>query len=93
MVGEGTYHITVPEVDIELDQQSSEGSVKGRLYSCYQYWEKTLNASTFVLRIINEGYILPLTTLPPSYFAKNNASSLRNKEFVERIQRKYSIII
>ena len=49
----------------------------------YSYWEKTLCASSFVLSVIKNGYCLPFITNPPPFFAKNNLSSLRHKQFVE----------
>ena len=33
--------------------------------------------------MVKNGYELPFTTTPPKFWAKNNASSLRNKNFVE----------
>ena len=42
-----------------------------------------MQASSFVQSIIEEGYIIPLGTAPPPFFAKNNQSSMRNKQFVE----------
>ena len=36
-----------------------------------------------MLNVISHGYTLPLNTQPPPFFAKNNSSSLRNRDFVE----------
>ena len=62
---------------------SSAFSVKGRLKEHFDFWKYNLKASTLVLNIIKNGYILPFTELPPPFYAKNNASSLRNKRFVD----------
>lgn len=37
-----------------------------------------------MLDIIKNGYKLPFNNTPPPFYAKNNASSLKNKEFVEQ---------
>ena len=75
----GTYSLTAQTSPTDQDQIS----VKGRLFSCYNFWKNNLNASEFVLSVISRGYILPLQTQPPPFFAKNNVSSLNNREFVE----------
>ena len=33
--------------------------------------------------VLKHGYILPLSSTPPFFYAKNNQSSLRNQDFVE----------
>ena len=50
------------------------------------YWENELKASPFVLNIIKNGYTLPFENgeFPPPFFAKNNASALKHKAFVEK---------
>ena len=58
-------------------------SVKGRLFSSLKFWKDNLKAPKFVLNIISQGYSLPLLTLPPPFFAKNNRSSLDIRKFVE----------
>ena len=76
-IKEGTYPSTAPNVDLH------KPSVKNRLALHYNYWEETLCAPNFVLSIIKNGYILPFVTTPPKFYAKNNQSSLRHKDFVE----------
>ena len=49
----------------------------------YDYWEKTLCAPFFVLSVIKNGYCLPFSSIPPPFFAKNNRSSQRHRDFVE----------
>ena len=43
-----------------------------------------MKPSSFVLGVIEKGYILPFAMEPPGYYAKNNQSSLRNADFVEK---------
>ena len=65
-------------------QRYQEQVVTGRLKEHYEYWENELNASRFVLNVIKHGYSLPLKSELPSFYAKNNASSLKHKGFVEK---------
>ena len=44
--------------------------------------QKDLKASPFILRIIENGYFLPFHSEPHPFYAKNNLSSLKRKEFV-----------
>ena len=67
----------------ELINSNFTPSVKGRLKQHLDFWKFNLKASNFVLNIIENGYILPFMELPPPFHAKNNASSLRNKRFVD----------
>ena len=88
MVAGGTYSTTVQTNDTS-ESDRKEKSVKGRLFSCFDYWEKILNASSFVLKIISQGYLLPLDIQPPPFYAPNNSSSLNNKKFVESEIKEY----
>ena len=58
--------------------------IKGRLKQHLDFWQYNLKASSFVLNIIEHGYILPFLNFPPPFHAKNNASSLRNRKFVDK---------
>ena len=64
-------------------REEQESMVAGRLKNNFNFWKHTLEASPFVLNIIKNGYALPFVTKPPSGFHKNNASSLKNRSFVE----------
>ena len=79
--------MSVAEEDIcrttARDAELSKPSVKNRLALHYQYWERTLCGPFFVLSIIKNGYILPFTSNPPAFYAKNNRSSLLHPDFVE----------
>jgi len=58
-------------------------SVAGKLSKHYEFWESDLAASSFVLSIVKHGYKLPFVSNPPPFYARPNASSLRNKTFVQ----------
>lgn len=45
-------------------------------------------STTFILNTVKHGYKIPLISEPPLYYAKNNKSSLFNKDFVEDSIRK-----
>uniref|UniRef100_A0A7M5XJR3 Reverse transcriptase domain-containing protein n=1 Tax=Clytia hemisphaerica TaxID=252671 RepID=A0A7M5XJR3_9CNID len=47
------------------------------------FWEKDLKASKFALGVVREGYKIPFESNPPPFYAKNNASSLKNDHFVK----------
>ena len=54
----------------------------GSLKKNIAFWQK-INAPSFVLSVIDQGYRLPFVTEPPPFSAKNNKSSLDHPEFVE----------
>ena len=63
-------------------------SVAGRIHDRGQYWEQTLKASKFVLDVIKVGYRLPFERPCPTFFAKNNKSSMTHSDFTtEAIQK------
>ena len=55
----------------------------GKIHQKGQFWARTLKASKFVSAIIENGYSLPFVEECTSFYARNNASSLRNRKFVE----------
>ena len=48
------------------------------------FWKNTLNPSPFVVHILRDGYLLPFTQIPPSFYAENNKSELQYAPFVGR---------
>ena len=69
----------------------SEGDlcdIKFSLKSRISFWENVLDCSQFVLNVIRHGYILPLSSPPPPFLAKNNQSALRHAHFVEEAIQK-----
>eukprot|EP00111_Clytia_hemisphaerica_P013786 TCONS_00040574-protein len=66
----------------EFEQSAESISVAGKIQKFSEFWEKDLKASNFALNIVHEGYKIPFESEPPKFFAKNNASSLKNRTFV-----------
>jgi hypothetical protein len=65
----------------DYEQGSAEPIVKGRLKAAAKFLE-SINASSFVMDVINEGYKIPFIHTPQRGMFKNNQSALTNKEFV-----------
>ncbi len=57
-------------------------SVQGRLRSHNKFWQDTLQASSFALGVVKEGYVLPLKSPPPPYSRPNQQSTRENPVFV-----------
>ena len=68
--------------EFEVGKQN-EPSVVGKIHEKLEFWENQLEASPFVLGIIKNVYRLPFIDCASRFYAKNNASSLKNKKFVE----------
>ena len=66
----------------EYEQGLKDISVAGRLKSHFKFW-KDIDANKTVLDIIYKGYVIPLYSTPPRVCLKNNASALKNPDFVE----------
>ena len=47
------------------------------------FWKEELNATPFILGVVEHGYKIPFITAPPAFYAKNNTSSLDHPVFVE----------
>ena len=62
-------------------KQPSSG-VKGRLKENIVFWEN-IKASSWVLRVIREGYALPFVETPEKCLHKNHRSAVICKDFVE----------
>ena len=65
----------------DYEQGTAEPIVMGRLRNSIDFWRK-INASEFVLEIIQYGYKLPFVETPPRAFFKNNKSALSESRFV-----------
>ena len=59
-------------------------SVKGRLAKHISFWRDTLQASPFILDTIQSGYVMPLQEEPTRFSRPNQASALRNADFVSQ---------
>ena len=55
--------------------------VKGRLKKCLQAWEE-LQAQTFIIDIIQDGYKIPFLSIFPPFKANNNKSAINKRAFV-----------
>ena len=56
-------------------------SVKGRLKRSINFWH-SIDANSYILSVIKNGYRIPFVNDPPKAFIKNNKSALDNVEFV-----------
>ena len=68
----------------ELQEQIftiSSKNVKGRLAENISFW-KEIGANSEILNVLKEGYKIPFLESPSESFSKNNASALKNIEFV-----------
>ncbi len=59
-----------------------EKHMQGRLKQHLSFWEQVLEASSAVLSIIRDRYVLPLLAEPAVYSRPNQQSALENREFV-----------
>ena len=67
------------EIDEDLGRNNN---VKGNLKKNLEFWV-FLGASSFILNVIKFGYRLPFWDVQSAYYSKNNASALKNIDFVE----------
>lgn len=65
-------------------EENEQVSVAGKIQRYAKFWESELEAPTFVLEIVKNGYSLPFSANPPPVYTKNNKSSRREREFVEK---------
>ena len=65
----------------EYEQGQKHIIVRGRLKKNIQFWQY-IGASDFILDVIENGYKIPLFSMPPKYFSHNNRSALSEYEFV-----------
>ena len=85
----------MPEGDEYLDRQFCESrfweveegptqiqDVQGRLKTSFNFWREILKATQPVLDWINEGYKLPLLSVPPPRYQPNQKSAVTDHEFV-----------
>ena len=64
------------------DPGSTPLSVKGRLKSHVQFWER-INTPPFIIECIREGYKIPFYLPPQTAEFKNNSSALKHSDFVQ----------
>ena len=81
----------VPEDDVGQEGSRNYEScsdkhppVRGRLKACVDFWATELLASPFVVDTIQNGYPLPLASIPPMYKGDNHALAVENSVFVDK---------
>lgn len=57
--------------------------VKGRLRACSEFWRKELNAPGPILSIVENGYVLPLLSVPERYIGPNQKSVYEHYAFAQ----------
>ena len=68
--------------EFELSTSPPCVNVKGNLRRNLEFW-KRIGTSSFILNVIERGYLLPFVSFPEPAVFKNNRSSLSHAEFVE----------
>ena len=68
----------------EHERMNDTLSVKGRLAKHISFWRDTVQASPFILDTIQLGYVMPLQEEPTRFFRPNQASAIRNADFVSQ---------
>ena len=58
-------------------------SVKGRLFKSMEFWQ-SIGTLDFILDVIKEGYKIPFISTPPPKHYCNNASAVREADFVDQ---------
>ena len=77
-------NITDKNVDgLQTCTDSNEIGVKGSLNRNLIFRKESIKPSPFVLNVLEHGYVLPLTSIPPPFIAKNNQSALKYPVFVD----------
>ena len=68
--------------EFELSTSPPCVNVKGNLRRNFEFW-KHIGTPSFILNVIERGYLLPFVSFPEPAVFKNNRSSLSHAEFVE----------
>ena len=81
---EGVAKILVNNAVYAGRKLSTDSRVPGRIGrpEFYDFWEKELQASDFILSTIRHGYQFPFISVPrPSSYCKNNKSFFEHRDF------------
>ncbi|MES9971262.1 MAG: reverse transcriptase domain-containing protein, partial [Candidatus Thiodiazotropha sp.] len=71
----------------EYEQGQKDIIVKGRLKANIHYWKQTLQANSYIIDVIENGYKIPFFSKPQPSILSNNHSALAERDFVcEAIQ-------
>jgi len=66
-----------------MEKENTSQFKPGGIHSKYEFWEKELQASRWVLDVIEQGYTIPFEKQPDNYEEPNNASAKRNMTYVQ----------
>jgi len=67
----------------ELEQNTEQiVDVQDRLKGAIEFWKTMLKVSSLVIECMEEGYKLPLLSLPPIFSAKNQKLAFVHSQFV-----------
>ena len=78
--------------EFELCTSSPSVNIKRNLRKNFEFW-KRIGAPSFILNIIERGYLLLFVSFPESAVFKNNRSSLSHAEFVEEAIRFSRVVL
>ena len=79
------YIMLIFKKNFSVVDQPSTG-VKSRLKENIAFWEH-IGASSWVLKVIREGYVLPFVDTPAKQGSDNHRSALKCEEFVTVLKR------
>ena len=68
--------------EFEFSTSSPGVNVKGNLRGNFDFW-KRIGTPSFILSVIERGYLLPFVSFPEPAVFQNNRSSLAHADFVE----------
>jgi len=67
--------------EISLVKDTSKIRVKGRLKENSKYWH-SIGCNKSILKVVEEGYVIPFLTTPEKQIFRNNQSALKYSDFV-----------
>ena len=83
-LGDIEYIQNYNSLDSDCVNDSQVNDVQGKIKAHKKFWVKELQASSFVSRIVTEGYVLPFVSLPSPVYFNNHKSAHKESEFVEQ---------
>ena len=81
---EETETLVNSDRDWEILYKTEERSTRGILKEKSHFWKNELKPALIVQNMIDNGYIMPCITIPPSFNATNNKSNLINSRFISQ---------
>ena len=77
-------HMAGVKQDWEYERTVDTVSVKGKLVENVKFWEEVLQAPSYIVDVIQSGYVMPFTSLPTKFCKSNQRTALENVQFVEQ---------